>query len=611
MRTLLMLLAMLPSTALAIPLEVAHQGRLFDATALPLDGPNDVVFALYDTASGGTAVWTETQDDLDFDNGYFATRLTALDEAVFDGTQLWLGISVNGGTELDRVAITTAPYAFRAGIADGLEAGAAIDAASVSVNGTEIIGSTGMIDSSRVSNLPNSLDDLGCSDGQFAMVASGGWACVDDSSLTIDGSQLTGTIDASLLGGSIDTSLLNGAIDAGSITGTLDASLLGGTIDAGLISGDIAVSELALGSETLDEALLGRLTALFDTGLHAPADGGTLDGASPWLMWTGAAAPFLVELDSDPSFGDPFTATTTDNTISVGELHHASASLSNGDWYWRVTGTGFGLSAVSPTRSVTIALAAPTGEPGTPGTSCMHVRDRGDNPPSGLYSIDPDGPGPRPTRDVYCEMDIDGGGWMLAMNLDTSDGNIQWYNASYWTDPAGVGAATAGRTADFKDGDLFENQGAAEIMIQVHEEGTELAWRSWNQLASNVPLLNRFSGGNNVVITAGTTNQSVLSGLDSREPMIGDVGELVVNYHYGNVDRERFANNGAPHSDNAGGGLGTFYDTSTAQCSRPCSDAQMTNTSTWASGTIGTDIDSRTAYGSYSGEDYDYAIYLR
>ena len=65
--TLLSLL--LPLSALAIPAEIPHQGRLFDADGAPLDGAHRLTFALYDSAQDGAPLWTESQE-LTFDGDH-------------------------------------------------------------------------------------------------------------------------------------------------------------------------------------------------------------------------------------------------------------------------------------------------------------------------------------------------------------------------------------------------------------------------------------------------------------------------------------------------------------------------------------------------------------
>lgn len=70
--------------------------------------------------------------------------------------------------------------------------------------------------------------------------------------------------------------------------------------------------------------------------------------------------------------------------------------------------------------------AAPGADAASPSAlpvSCKALHEQQPAAPSGITMIDPDGPGPGPARKVYCDMVIDGGGWMLvarsAPNSDT------------------------------------------------------------------------------------------------------------------------------------------------------------------------------------------------
>ena len=104
--------------ALAVPAFVTHQGRLFDASGMPVSGTQDLTFAIYDAENGGNEIWSEIIT-VDFDEGFFSVRLgeqLPLDEVVFDGSTRWLGITVGADPEMTpRAAIVSVPYAMFAG----------------------------------------------------------------------------------------------------------------------------------------------------------------------------------------------------------------------------------------------------------------------------------------------------------------------------------------------------------------------------------------------------------------------------------------------------------------------------------------------------------------
>ena len=73
-RSLLLSIVMLAlsGTALAVPGQLAHQGRLLDADEVPLDGVHSLHFALYDDTD--TLVWEETHT-VDIINGFYRVLL--------------------------------------------------------------------------------------------------------------------------------------------------------------------------------------------------------------------------------------------------------------------------------------------------------------------------------------------------------------------------------------------------------------------------------------------------------------------------------------------------------------------------------------------------------
>ena len=102
-----------PMAAQEIPISVQGVVRNTDGSVFPT-GNYSMKFRIYTGASGGTAIWTEEQNGIRIEGGVYSVligKVTPLGSIPFNQT-LYLGVSVDGGTELSpRATFTAAPAA--------------------------------------------------------------------------------------------------------------------------------------------------------------------------------------------------------------------------------------------------------------------------------------------------------------------------------------------------------------------------------------------------------------------------------------------------------------------------------------------------------------------
>lgn len=109
----------LVSPAAAFDAHIPYSGQLADDQGAALTGSHSLTFRLYDAVTGGTLVWSETHA-VTVSNGYFSVELGAvggipLDSTIFDGSDRFLEVQVDGGTPLSpRKSILPVAYAVRA-----------------------------------------------------------------------------------------------------------------------------------------------------------------------------------------------------------------------------------------------------------------------------------------------------------------------------------------------------------------------------------------------------------------------------------------------------------------------------------------------------------------
>src|SRR5438045_2634229 len=99
-----LLILALPSAALIPPMKINFQGKLIDpVTNNPKNGTFAMTFAIYNVPSGGTALFTETQNSVSVVNGVFSAQIGSaalLSRELFLGASAYLGVTVGGDSEM-------------------------------------------------------------------------------------------------------------------------------------------------------------------------------------------------------------------------------------------------------------------------------------------------------------------------------------------------------------------------------------------------------------------------------------------------------------------------------------------------------------------------------
>lgn len=192
--------------AFAIPTQVSYQGRLTDNLGNPQTGIYRMTFKIYNAATSGTTLWTETQD-VEVDNGLYAVQLgseTSLSTTIFDGSTRYLGVTVYGDSEMmPRTVLVTVPNAFHASRADtatAVSSDISIDSTGVATfsayygdgSGLTNVGSASSVADGSITLAKLSDDLVGTSANQLVQLDS------NAKLPAVDGSQLTGLSTASI-----------------------------------------------------------------------------------------------------------------------------------------------------------------------------------------------------------------------------------------------------------------------------------------------------------------------------------------------------------------------------------------------------------------------------
>jgi len=100
-----------------VPQMINYQGKLTDASGNLINGNYNMTFSIYEVATGGTPLWTETQNAVPVENGVFSVLLGSVNPIpfdVFNGAIRYLEVAVAGTPMTPRKEIVSVGYAFRA-----------------------------------------------------------------------------------------------------------------------------------------------------------------------------------------------------------------------------------------------------------------------------------------------------------------------------------------------------------------------------------------------------------------------------------------------------------------------------------------------------------------
>lgn len=121
--TVAMLFAFVAADAVlaATPGEINFQGLLLDSGGQVVNGSVDLDFELFDAATDGTSLWSESQSGVSVLDGVYDVALgsvTPIGASVLASGNVWLEITVEGETLAPRQRLLAVPYALRSAEAD-------------------------------------------------------------------------------------------------------------------------------------------------------------------------------------------------------------------------------------------------------------------------------------------------------------------------------------------------------------------------------------------------------------------------------------------------------------------------------------------------------------
>ena len=151
-----------------IPQTINYQGYITNSASQPVNAAVSVTFRLYTTASGGSPVWTETQNGIGVANGVFTVVLGSASALGLPfNVPYFLSLQVNADAEMaTRQPLSAVPYSLRALSADSV-------AASVTIPAAQLTGTLASSQFTATQLLPTTA----CAPNQFSQWNGTAWVC--------------------------------------------------------------------------------------------------------------------------------------------------------------------------------------------------------------------------------------------------------------------------------------------------------------------------------------------------------------------------------------------------------------------------------------------------
>ncbi len=261
------------------------------------------------------------------------------------------------------------------------------------------------------------------------------------------------------------------------------------------------------------------------------------------------------------------------------------------------------------------------------GKSCRSIKQTAGDAETGMYWVQADSK--KAPEQVYCDMDRHGGGWTLAMNLDTNGGGHRHYfDTTWWAGKSTYGNTTNPLTNDYKHPAHYEYP-AGEIMIVAHREGSIEGTAQYQFLTSykGKTLQWMFANLSNKTVTGTRVGGTGSVGNNGHARNAGDAfidhsHALIFNSRYQPKDATNYTRIGTNYGSTCGtiscnghnygglggrharGGWGAYYEA--AQLNGYCNTQGVygSNHSAYAGNNAASGC-------GYKSRDMDFAIYVR